>query len=102
MAWRGPSGKSFQTVLRFTLAFDSQGSINSVAMDVQESGKSFFAAFEGLNLSKEAALSYFSHKLREEGHNVGSFFVKLINSNMSIQDALVECLQYMTNNQSVS
>lgn len=61
--WHGPSGRTFQTMLQFTIYYDTQGNISSADMKIAESGNPLFSAFEGLNITKEVALSYFSSKL---------------------------------------
>jgi hypothetical protein len=96
--WRGPSGKNFQTALRFTLSYNADVVIESVSMEVTESGNPLFLAFEGLNLTKEFALSRFSNRLKNEGRDVSAFIVKLINSNLSVEQAVSEYLKYLSNN----
>jgi len=97
--WRGRlSGRNYQTALSFTLSYNTDGVIESVSMEVTESGDPPVLAFEGLNLTKEFALSRFSNRLQNQGRDVSAFIVKLINSNLSVEQAVSEYLKYLSNN----
>jgi hypothetical protein len=66
-------------------------------MSVSETNNPFPQAFLGTEISKAAALKYLSNKLNEQNHRAASVVVRIINNNMSVQDALGEILLYLAN-----
>jgi hypothetical protein len=97
--WKGSSGRDFQTILRFEIEYDNGGTINSVHMEATDYGNPRFGAFQGLNLTKTIALSYLSGNLVNEGRVLAAGLTKIANISTTIEDLVVNWLQYMVNNQ---
>jgi hypothetical protein len=95
VAWRGPSGNSFRTTLRFKISYDGEGTIDSVNVETEEINDPFPPAFWAVEVAKKAVLYYANNKMKD---TLGRVAISLINSEISVKDGLANYLKHIANN----